>query len=384
MALTILQIVPAMTVGGVETGTVDLARALIARGHRAIVISSGGPLVANLEAAGAIHYTLPVHRKIPWTVFTMARRVAEVVESHGVDVIHARSRVPAIIGFLAWRRVAGRASFRLGGRQRIPCFLTTAHGYYAKHLFSQIMGWGRLVIAISERVARHMIDDFRVPPERIRLVPRGVELGRYPWREPRREAPRGEWRISTVGRITPIKGHRDLIRAFGIVVKSFPRARLQIVGKASPEHQGYLRELQAQVSRLGLEEKVEFTGHEPDVPRHLAQSDLVVLASTGQEAFGRVLIEAGAAGVPVVATRVGGGSEVVIDRRTGLLVPPADPMGLSAAIQTLLKDRVLAVEFSRQARRRPVSGSRPRSSTWRRPTTNRVCASIRIRLPASK
>ena len=352
MALTILQLVPSLKGGGVETGTVDLARGLIARGHRALVISSGGPLVQELEAMGAIHYTLPIHRKSPWALFPIVRRVAEVVESHGVDVIHARSRVPAIIGYLAWRKVARRVSFRMGGRQRVPCFLTTAHGYYANHPISRIMGWGCLVIANSESVARRMIDNFGVPTEKIRFIPRGVDLDRHPWRPLRQEAPRGEWRVASIGRITPIKGLRELIRSFEVVVKQFPRAELWIVGEAEPKSQGYLAELKLLVQRLGLSERVKFTGHERNVPELLQKVDLVVLSSTGQEAFGRVLIEAGAAGVPVVATRVGGVPEVVLDRKTGLLVPPGDPMALATGITALLKDRALAAELARENRRR--------------------------------
>ncbi len=347
--------VPALNGGGVETGTIDLARGLIARGHRAIVISSGGPLVAELERMGAIHYTLPVHRKNPWVMLPLVRRVAEVVESHGVDVIHARSRVPAIIGYLAWREVARKASFRLGGRQRIPSFITTAHGYYADHPVSRIMGWGRKVIANSESVARHMMDDFGVPSEKIRFIPRGVDLERYPWKEPRTEAPKQEWRVAAIGRITPIKGLRELIRAFAVVAKQMPRAKLLMVGAAEPKHHGYLAELKSWVTRLGLESQVEFTGHRADVPALLHQLDLVVLPSTGKEAFGRVLIEAGAAGVPVVATRVGGVPEVIADRKTGLLVQPGDPMELAQAILALLKDRKLALELARENRRRVES-----------------------------
>ncbi len=352
MALTILQMIPSLKQGGVETGTVDLARNLILQGHRAIVLSSGGPLVKELEEMGAIHYTLPIHRKLPWHFPKLARRVAEIVESHGVDVIHARSRVPALVGFLAWRQVARKASFRMGGRKTIPCFVTTAHGYYSNHPVSRIMGWGRTVIANSEIVARHMIDDFKVPPERIRLIPRGVDLGQYAWKEPRKEAPKGEWIVAAIGRITPIKGHRELLRAFSVAAKSFPRARLKIVGDADAKHQNYLRELKGLAAQLALEERVEFIGHEADVSRLLEQVDLAVLSSTGPEAFGRVLIEAGAAGVPVVATRVGGVPEVVMDRKTGLLVPPGDPMALGAAMTLLLKDRNLAQQMSRENRRR--------------------------------
>ena len=352
MALTILQLVPALKGGGVETGTVDLARGLIARGHRAVVISSGGPLVRELEEMGAIQYTLPVHRKNPWVMLGQVGRIAEVVESHGVDVIHARSRVPAVIGYLAWRQVARKISFRLGGRQRLPCFITTAHGYYADHPVSRVMGWGRLVIANSESIARHMMDDFGVPAEKIRFIPRGVDLERYPWREPRREAPKAEWQVAAIGRITPIKGLRELVRAFAVVVKQFPRAKLFIIGGAEPKHLGHLAELKSWVSRLGLEERVEFTGHQADVPALLQRLDLVVLPSTGKEAFGRVLIESGAAGVPVIASRIGGIPEVIMDRKTGLLVPPGDPMALAQGILALLKDRKLVVELSRENRRR--------------------------------
>ncbi|MBI3317935.1 MAG: lipopolysaccharide heptosyltransferase II [Candidatus Omnitrophica bacterium] len=350
--MNVLQIVPSLRLGGVETGTLDMARALITKGHRALVISSGGPLVSSLEAMGAIHYVLPVDRKNPWTILAMARRVSEVVESHEVDVIHARSRVPAIIGVLAWAAVARRASFRANDRQRLPCFITTAHGMYRPHPFSRVMGWGRLVIAISERIARHMIDRMGVPPERLRLIPRGVELQKFPWNEPRLSADKGEWRICTIGRLTPLKGHKDLLRAFGIVAKTFPRSRLLIVGEASPGDAGYVKELQNLIERLGLKEQVEFTGREPDVPRLLSKADLAVLASTGEEGFGRVLIEAAAAGVPVVATRVGGVGEVVIDKKTGLLVPPGDPMALASSMMNLLKDRSFALELSRQGRRR--------------------------------
>ena len=202
-----------------------------------------------------------------------------MVESHGVDVIHARSRVPAVVGYLAWLRVVRRISFRLGSRQKIPCFITTAHGYYARHPISHLMGWGRLVIANSERIARHMIDHFGVPADRVRLIHRGVAPERYRYRKPRMEAPRGQWHVASIGRITPIKGYAELIRAFGIVAKSLSRARLSIVGEASKKHQKYLEELKKLVSRLGLEGKVRFLKTEPNIPGFLQQVDLLAVGA---------------------------------------------------------------------------------------------------------
>ena len=101
--MKVLQMLPALELGGVERGTVDLARALKARGEGIVVMSSGGALVEELEKAGIPHYTLPIARK---SVFSLALvpRVVEVIRKERIDVVHARSRVPAWIGWLAAKK----------------------------------------------------------------------------------------------------------------------------------------------------------------------------------------------------------------------------------------------------------------------------------------
>src|SRR5258706_5024780 len=197
--MKILQLLPELNVGGVERGTVDLARVLIARGHEAHVISAGGTLVEELEKIGAHHLTLPIHKKSLKTL-GLVKTLVRYIEEHGIDIVHARSRVPAWIGYLATRYTDAN-------------FITTCHGYYSTHLMSRVMGWGKRVIVISGVIGRHMMDDFGVPEDRIRLIPRGVDLQQFQYfplkdRLPRKGEP---FRIINVGRITPLKGHKDFI-----------------------------------------------------------------------------------------------------------------------------------------------------------------------------
>ncbi len=102
--MNILQILPELNVGGVEAGTLELTRHLVRLGHKAVVVSSGGELLKELESFGAIHYQLPVHRKSVLTMIKMIPRLTEIIKKEKIDIVHARSRVPAWIAYFACRR----------------------------------------------------------------------------------------------------------------------------------------------------------------------------------------------------------------------------------------------------------------------------------------
>ncbi|HOX09888.1 MAG TPA: lipopolysaccharide heptosyltransferase II [Candidatus Omnitrophota bacterium] len=335
--MKIVQILPRLNTGGVETGVVDLSERLIKLGHNAVVISGGGELVKKLEAAGIKHYTLPVGKKDPFTILRMIPAVCRILRSEKADILHARSRVPAMIGYYAARRAG-------------VVFITTCHGYYSKKPFSKVMGWGKYVIAISQVIAKHMMDSFKVPYRRIKLIYRGVNLERFRFKEPD-ESVKSDYTIGIIGRLTPLKGHAYFFRAAAKALKYFPRLKVLVVGDASPGKERYRQELQDTVRRLGLEKHVEFLGRRSDIPEILAGLDLLVLATTVPEGFGRVIIEAFAAGVPVVATSVGGVTEIIRDGVNGLLVPPEDPQAMSDAIVRMLKDRALTKGIVRNARK---------------------------------
>lgn len=333
--MNILQVLPELNVGGVETGTLDLARYLVKLGHKAVVVSAGGELVSDLESFGAVHYQLPVHKKSLFTIVRTIPCLVEIIKKEGIDIVHARSRVPAWIAYFACRRT-NRA------------FITTCHGYYKKHPFSYVMAWGRRVIVLSNIIARHMIDDFATPHERLRLIPRSVDLEKFKYVSPDKKR-KDEFNVGIIGRITPIKGHLHFIKAMAYVARVVPRLKVWIIGSAPASREAYKEQVQVLVRRLGLWHCTQFLGNQKDIPAILAHLDLLVLATTSHEAFGRVIVEAQASGVPVVATRVGGVVDIIEDQKTGLLVPPADPRSIAEAAIRIFNDTELSRNLAENA-----------------------------------
>ncbi|MEI7999688.1 MAG: GT4 family glycosyltransferase PelF, partial [Candidatus Omnitrophota bacterium] len=298
----------------------------------------GGALVADLERQGSIHYTLPVHKKNLFVMFSVINKLIHIIQKEKIDIIHARSRVPAWVGFFASRRTRA-------------VFITTCHGYYSRHFFSRVMGWGKLVIAISEVIGQHMVQDFGVPSHHVRIVSRSVDTARF--NIPRVvKNPKDPLIVTMIGRITPLKGHSFFLRAMARVIREFPNVKIQVIGDASAKRSGYKEELMLLTKRLGIANYVDFMGNRRDIPELLSKSDCLVLSTITQEAFGRVILEAQAAGVPVVANKVGGVSEIIDHERTGILVPPKDTEAMASAVLHVLKDRNFAASLVAEAQKK--------------------------------
>ncbi len=322
--MRILQIVPEMNMGGVETGTLDMAFALKRQGHEVFVISHGGVLVPRLVEAGIFHESLPVHRKEPFTILRMAWRVHRFAENHNVDIVHARSRVPGWIAYLATRW--GRAKF-----------ITTAHGAYRQHLGSRVMAWAERVIVPSTALFHIMQSQFDVPAEKLRLIRRGVDLERF------RALPRSRMGsecpivAAVVGRITALKGHEIFLRALALAHGKNPRIKGKIVGDCPADRPALKEKLAALCRALGLEQCVEFEPSRPDVEKVYAAVDILVMPSLVPESFGRVLIEAQASGIPVIASAL----KISITKSRSLTAS----IGLETGLTCLFKS-ILLIDFS--------------------------------------
>ena len=342
-APAVMQVLPRLVSGGVERGTIDVAAALVHAGWRAIVASEGGPMVRELERAGAVHITLPVATKNPLVIHRNIARLVDAIRAHRIDLVHARSRAPAWSAYYATRRAGAR-------------FMTTFHGAYKargelKRWYNGIMARGERVIAISEFIANHVVDRYGCDPARIRMIPRGVDLVRF---DPQNVSAERviqlarEWRlpdgvpvVMLPGRLTRLKGHAILIEAMGRLGR---RDLCCLLVGGDNGHARYRRELEDLIRARGLESVVRLVDHCRDMPAAFMLADVVVSASIDPEAFGRVAAEAQAMGRPVVASDHGGSREIVVPGKTGWLVRPGDAAALAAAI-----DEALALDADARA-----------------------------------
>jgi glycosyltransferase involved in cell wall biosynthesis len=325
----VLQVLPRLVTGGVERGTVEVAAALVAGGWKAVVASAGGPMVREVERAGAQHVELPLASKNPLTMRRNVERLVRLIRQERIDIVHARSRAPAWSALAAARRTGCH-------------FVTTFHNAYGgeswfKRRYNAVMAAGERVIAISRFVAAHAAATYGVPEEKLRIIERGVDFNRF---DPERVSAERvihlarEWRlpdgrpvVMLPGRLTRWKGQLVLVEAMQRLGLGDLRCVLVGAGKAR-----YRQQLLETIKRRGLGAVFQLVEDCRDIPAAYMLADVVVSASTRPEGFGRVIAEAQAMGRPVVATDHGGAREIVLDGETGWLVPPADPDALAAAI----------------------------------------------------
>jgi len=334
--MKVIQILPGMNIGGVERGVLDLCCFFKGSDVTNSVVSSGGNLVKTLEEKGIKHYKLAVQHKSLFGVFLIPK-LRRIIEEEGIDIVHARSRVPGWIIFFASRN--SRANF-----------ITTAHGVYKNKFFSEVMGWGKFVICPSKVVARHMKNVFGVPEEKIVIINRWVDLEKFKFLDYKTR--HNSNTIVSIGRISQSKGYEHLIKSFSKVVRFNPYLKLKIVGSADKSKLKYLHHLKTLVSRFSLNYNVEFLGFTQNVEGILSQARILVAPSVIEESFGRVVVEAFACGVPVVASNIGGFKEIIENGKDGILFEPANEQAITESILKLLKDSNLAEKITINAKRK--------------------------------
>lgn len=311
--LTVLQLLPALESGGVERGTLEVAHALVQHGHHALVMSEGGRLVRRLAEGGAEHVAWPIGRKT-FRTLVLVRRLRKFLVEQKVDIVHARSRVPAWIAWLAWRGMNPATR---------PRFVTTVHGLYGVNRYSRIMTQGERVIAVSNTVRDYILREYPdTLPWRIAVIHRGVDGEAYPhgwkpdaaWQQAFFEQfPRaaGKQLLTLPGRITRLKGHEDFIELVARMKRRGLPVHGLIVGGASASKQRYWHKLHYRVRSMGLEADISFTGQRDDLKNILAISSLVLSLSTQPESFGRTTLEALRLGVPTAGYDHGGVGEIL-------------------------------------------------------------------------
>ncbi len=352
----IVQVLPALVTGGAERGAIDVAVASLEAGLQSIVISTGGPMARELSRAGATHVELPVDSKNPITIKRNIVRIQDAIrantgnEGTGIvpGILHARSRAPG------WSAL--HAAKALG----MP-FVTTFHATYnynspVKKAYNAIMTRGERVIAISNFIRDHMMNNYKTEWARIRVIHRGIDTGMFhpekvgvervvklatDWR-----LPDGVPVVMLPARLTRWKGHILLLQALAKVTdRPF---RCLLVG-SDQGRTAYRAELEREAASLGLMDRVHIVDDCRDMPAAYMLADVVVSASTDPEAFGRVAVEGQAMGRPVIAPAHGAAPEQVTHGVNGFLFEPGNVNSLA-----MMLDRALALDSDERDRFREV------------------------------
>jgi glycosyltransferase involved in cell wall biosynthesis len=336
--ITVLQVLPRLDLGGVERGALEIARAVVEAGGRALVASAGGRLGLRMEGFGAELIEGPYSSKNPVTILRNAGALAEIVRAEAVDIVHARSRAPAWSAWLAARRTG-------------TPFVTTWHGVYGerepfKRLYNSVMGKGRPVIAISQFIAELAQERYGVPTSAIEIIPRGADLAQFTEESVGAEraiALARAWGVVEdprpiallPGRLGSSWKGQDVFVAAAARLKA--RRGADFIALIVGDDGGGAGERLVEAARA--QDALDVVRVAPaceDMPAAYKLSAVVVSASTAPEAFGRVAVEAQAMGRPVVATDHGGARETVAPGETGWLCPPGDAAALADALDAAL------------------------------------------------
>lgn len=353
---------PPRIIGGLARHVDGLSRALASMGHEVHVVTLDFPGAPAEESSGSLY----VHRVavgVPAPTFHtwvllfnhfFEKRAGQLAKQYGrPDVVHIHD----------WLTVSGGVAIKQ--LLRVPLVMTfhsteSSRSSSSRSPESSMVGglewWGSYeaarVVAVSDWMRSEVVSEFKIPPEKAVSIPNAVDVAKFE-KQVDVAAARSRWHVgpedklaTAVGRLTSQKGFDDLIRAYPRIRRSVPNARLLVVGD------GYMR---GQLEALAEKEKVKgattFAGFvsDPDLVDAVKASDVVVVPSRF-EPFGIIALEAMAAGVPVVVSKVGGLAEIVDDYVDGLEVEPNNPDSIADATVRVLSDRALASELAARAK----------------------------------
>jgi glycosyltransferase involved in cell wall biosynthesis len=332
---TVLHTEASPGLGGQEVRTLDEARWTVERRWRVLLAAQpGSRLLERARAAGL--ETAAVCMRAPFDPRGLAGLV-RLIRRERVSLVHTHSSIDAWLGGMAARLC------------RIPVVRTRHVSIAIRKGLNPVYRWLADRVITSGEAIRRLVVDVGVPAERVVAIPAGVRLEAFPFGARAPETARalrlGSPVIGSVAMFRGSKGHPQLLQAFAMIREKRPTASLLLVGDGI--RRTWVEQL---VREAQLGEAVVFTGFRPDVPALLGTMDCFAQASTRTEGVPQALLQAFAAGVPVVASRIGGIPEVVADGLTGLLVPSESAEALAAGIGRVLDDPEAAAQRARAAR----------------------------------
>jgi glycosyltransferase involved in cell wall biosynthesis len=332
--LKILHIDPERGWGGGERQVMGLLSYLSSRGHQNdLLCDPNGPLWMEAQRKRIATFPVTVRNDLDVRAFFLLRRL---IRKEKYDIVHCHTRRAQALSL--W---VGRTDPSLKWIVTRRMDYAVKRDWYHRHLYNQRVDG---IVAISQKIA-DLLSEGGVRREKIRVIHSGVDPAPFQ----NAKAAESESPLPVVGTVAVLeerKGHRFLLEAAALLKREGYRLKYLFAGEGSQKEM-----LKKTAARLGLAEEVTFLGFVSDIPSFLSKVGVFVLPSL-YEGLGVAVLEAMAAGKPVVATGVGGLPEVVEDRVTGLLVPPGDSGALAVAISKLISEKALMEEMGDQGWKR--------------------------------
>ena len=333
-------VLDSLNIGGTETQAVELARRLDPAHYRITLacLRARGPLAERLR--GSAVELLEFHPRggmnSPGGIYQLLR-MAAFLRREKFDIVHAHDLWANLLGVpAAWMA-------------RVPVILSSQRDlshleFYQtgnKKWLRRVQKLSHAVLANAGSIRDGLIAEEGFPPQKVRVIYNGVDMERFA-RAPHDRTlllpgiGNGKLVVLVGNMHTDVKGHPTLIAAAAEVVREFPDTRFLFVGDGAGR-----KDFEAQVAALGIQSNILFLGRRNDVPEVLACCDIAVLPSKA-EGLPNAVLEYLAAGLPAIASNVGGNAEVIQDGVSGLLVPPGDSGALAQALLNVLRDPDLA------------------------------------------
>lgn len=336
--MRILQICSARELGGGERHVADLANALARRGHDVYAaLDPASPLVRELIAVKEQN-VLELPRRHSLNV-NGTLKLARFMRDRQIDLVHAHVARDYPLAVLAASRAGG-----------VPLVITRHVLFRLSTIQKLTLRRVARVIAVSQAVASRLRAQRLFDRDKIVLVYNGIDIDRFPPRSIRAQGTSGRMRVGMIGHLAPIKGQEELVRAAAIVCEARDDVDFIIAGEDKAPQKAYQQRLEKLVEELGVTQHVRLVGWVDKVEDLLATLDLFV-SPARSEPFGLTIVEAMAAGVPVIATMSEGAREIIEGDQTGTLVPIGDVEALAGAISALLSDPQARDRLGANARR---------------------------------
>ena len=339
---TILQILPSLDKinGGVERGTLDVARELSKRKYNSVIISSGGEMADRYKYKGVNHHKIEINKKGLINFLSSRGKFRKLLDEIKPDLVHVRSRWPS---FCFTSEIKKR---------KIP-YVTTYHGTYSgnknflKKSYNKVMTYGDKIITISKFIDDHIRHFFPEVKNKLVQINRGIDTKNFDLSsvsQIRKEKilsdlsiPERSHIILLPGRLSSWKGQIIGIDALDYVLKKNPTQNIVMLLVGSEDKKNsFTKKIKKRLDKLRLTDRVIFCGNISDMATVYSISDIVLSTSIEPEAFGRISAEASSMTKPVIASNHGGSREIIENNLSGWLVNPGDPEALGEKILHVL------------------------------------------------